>query len=56
MTVYTAALLTGPARHRQKCRPTEVKIYFPTYIFPIILGLMEENCQIPNSLSAQKHS
>lgn len=56
LSVYTAALLTEPARHRQKCRPTGVKIYFPACIFPLILGLMEENFQIPTSLSAQKHS
>lgn len=29
MTIYTAALPTGAARHRQKYRPTGVKIYFP---------------------------
>ena len=35
LSVYTAALLTEPARHRQKCRPTGVKIYFPACIFPL---------------------
>ena len=35
LSVYTAALLTVPARHRQKCRPTGVKIYFPACIFPL---------------------
>ena len=44
------------SKAQAQCRPTGVKIYFPTYTFSIILGLKEENFHIPTSLSARKHS